>query len=109
MLEVIITQLFFYYDRILYLVILIRVFRFFSPVVSRPPSPKSDTEYENQKIDTVTPTDSSAPSWGWGQLPNVPRKISEAQAPSGISADAKNESEQNKDDDSAVGEQLFSG
>ena len=79
------------------------MFSFFSPVASRPPSPKSDTEYENQKIDTVTPTDSPTPSWGWGQLPNVPRKISESQPPNLSSADAKNGADQNKDEDSVVG------
>lgn len=51
----------------------------YSPIASRPPSPKSDTEYENQKIETVTPTDSTGPSWGWGQLPNVPKSDTQTQ------------------------------
>ncbi|XP_042908467.1 phosphatidate phosphatase LPIN1 isoform X1 [Parasteatoda tepidariorum] len=53
-----------------------------SPLCSRPPSPKSDTEYENQKLESETPID--APSWGWGQLPNVPRRLSDPSIQSNV-------------------------
>lgn len=74
-----------------------------SPVASRPPSPKSDTEYENQKIDTVTPTDSNAPSWGWGELPNVPRRLSTTQIQNQAASDAQNNTEDGKTDENSAG------
>lgn len=50
--------------------------RLFSPIGSRPPSPKSDTEYETQKYDVmsqtlVTSDDFSKDDvkWRWGELP----------------------------------------
>lgn len=74
-----------------------------SPIASRPPSPKSDTEYENQKIDTVTPTDSVEPSWGWGQLPNVP-KIMDTQMQMGKSSECSNAAEENKEENAVEAE-----
>lgn len=42
---------------------------------SRPPSPKSDTEYEReiiQKSDAISQTEGSEVQWLWGELPNLP-------------------------------------
>lgn len=72
-----------------------------SPIASRPPSPKSDTEYENQKMDTVTPTENTGPSWGWGQLPNVPRKLSDPQIQNNTTSVSPSISEENKDEENA--------
>ncbi|GIY02640.1 phosphatidate phosphatase LPIN1 [Caerostris extrusa] len=67
-----------------------------SPIGSRPPSPKSDTEYENLKIETGSP-DLSEPSWGWGQLPNVPRNLSDSNLQS--QGGSSNLNDANKDED----------
>ncbi|KAF8763629.1 Phosphatidate phosphatase LPIN3 like protein [Argiope bruennichi] len=70
-----------------------------SPIGSRPPSPKSDTEYENQKIETGSP-DLNAPSWSWGQLPNVPRNLSDPHLQGQDQSSHLNE--ENKDDDAST-------
>ncbi|CAL1262609.1 unnamed protein product [Larinioides sclopetarius] len=72
-----------------------------SPIGSRPPSPKSDTEYENQKIETGSP-DLTAPSWSWGQLPNVPRNLSDPHLQG--QGQSSNLNEDNKDDASTDAE-----
>ena len=48
----------------------------FSPVGSRPPSPKSDTEFETQKYDVMSQTlmtgddfNEDDVKWRWGELP----------------------------------------
>ncbi|KAG1682683.1 Phosphatidate phosphatase LPIN2 [Nymphon striatum] len=48
-----------------------------SPMSSRPPSPKSDTEYERaiikkSKTDAISQTEESEVQWLWGELPHVP-------------------------------------
>ncbi|GFQ68817.1 phosphatidate phosphatase LPIN1 [Trichonephila clavata] len=70
-----------------------------SPITSRPPSPKSDTEYENQKIESGNP-DLDGPSWGWGQLPNVPRNLSDPHLQN--QAESSNLNEDNKDEDNST-------
>lgn len=45
-----------------------------SPPESRPPSPKSDTEFEIQKSDAVCQTECEEVSWDWGELPSISRK-----------------------------------
>ncbi|XP_035206309.1 phosphatidate phosphatase LPIN3-like isoform X2 [Stegodyphus dumicola] len=75
-----------------------------SPIASRPPSPKSDTEYENQKIDTSSPSDVSAPSWGWGQLPNVPRRLSDAHMQNGSAIDSAVSAEESKGENAVEAE-----
>ena len=53
------------------------VFNLSSPVGSRPPSPKSDTEYETRKYDAVSQTQLTGDDlrqsdnyrWEWGELP----------------------------------------
>ncbi len=50
---------------------------YFSPVGSRPPSPKSDTEFENRKYDATSQTMLTGDNlqtmdnvqWRWGELP----------------------------------------
>uniref|UniRef100_T1JA68 phosphatidate phosphatase n=1 Tax=Strigamia maritima TaxID=126957 RepID=T1JA68_STRMM len=46
-----------------------------SPVTSRPPTPKSDTEYEISKQETASQTDcgDNPWSWKWGELPVPPK------------------------------------
>lgn len=58
---------------------------------SRPPSPKSDTEYERKKIDAVIQTDDSEVQWVWGQLPNVPSAMSSPDKP--VSDETKNQND----------------
>lgn len=43
-----------------------------SPPMSRPGSPKSDTEYENRMMDANSQTDDNTISWTWGELPHIP-------------------------------------
>lgn len=43
-----------------------------SPHTSRPSSPKSDTEYENQMMDANSQTEENTISWTWGELPHIP-------------------------------------
>lgn len=43
-----------------------------SPQVTRPSSPKSDTEYENQMMDANSQTEENTISWTWGELPHIP-------------------------------------
>ncbi|KAL1471189.1 hypothetical protein MTO96_040048 [Rhipicephalus appendiculatus] len=43
-----------------------------SPHNSRPSSPKSDTEYENQMMDANSQTEENTISWTWGELPHIP-------------------------------------
>ncbi|CAN7947290.1 unnamed protein product, partial [Ixodes pacificus] len=43
-----------------------------SPHTSRPSSPKSDTEYENQMMDANSQTEDNTISWTWGELPHIP-------------------------------------
>ncbi|XP_077522017.1 phosphatidate phosphatase LPIN isoform X1 [Amblyomma americanum] len=43
-----------------------------SPHHSRPSSPKSDTEYENQMMDANSQTEENTISWTWGELPHIP-------------------------------------
>lgn len=43
---------------------------------SRPPTPKSDTEYEISRNDATSQTESEEVSWEWGELPHVQKKIS---------------------------------
>ncbi|XP_067142408.1 phosphatidate phosphatase LPIN1 [Centruroides vittatus] len=45
-----------------------------SPPESRPPSPKSDTEFEIQKNDAICQTECDEVSWDWGELPSIPKK-----------------------------------
>ncbi|XP_064484898.1 phosphatidate phosphatase LPIN3-like isoform X3 [Ornithodoros turicata] len=45
-----------------------------SPQVSRPASPKSDTEYENRMMDANSQTEDNTISWTWGELPHIPQK-----------------------------------
>ncbi|CAH1773471.1 unnamed protein product [Owenia fusiformis] len=41
-----------------------------SPIASRPPSPKSDTEYEKQMLDSMSQTEvEDGVTWNWGELP----------------------------------------
>ncbi|KAH6926334.1 hypothetical protein HPB50_017289 [Hyalomma asiaticum] len=42
------------------------------PHNSRPSSPKSDTEYENQMMDANSQTEENTISWTWGELPRIP-------------------------------------
>ena len=53
-----------------------RITLFFSPIGSRPPSPKSDTEFEIQKYDVMSQTlmtgddfNEDDVKWRWGELP----------------------------------------
>ncbi|KAH9375688.1 hypothetical protein HPB48_017746 [Haemaphysalis longicornis] len=39
---------------------------------TRPSSPKSDTEYENQMMDANSQTVENTISWTWGELPHIP-------------------------------------
>ncbi|CAN7999780.1 unnamed protein product [Ixodes hexagonus] len=43
-----------------------------SPHTTRPSSPKSDTEYENQMMDANSQTEDNTISWTWGELPHIP-------------------------------------
>jgi phosphatidate phosphatase LPIN len=53
-----------------------------SPVGSRPPTPKSDTEFENQKFDAQAQTlltgdameEVDDMKWAWGELPTSAKK-----------------------------------
>lgn len=83
-----------------------------SPTGSRPPSPKSDTEYEIQKHDAVSQTDTGEPIWGWGELPNVPRRQSDIQLPTGVKTDSSSKAvEERKVEDTSEAEKrtVFSG
>lgn len=52
-------------------------------------------------MDTVTPTENTGPSWGWGQLPNVPRKLSDPQIQNNTTSVSPSISEENKDEENA--------
>ena len=53
-------------------------------MTSRPESPKSDTEYENSRIDDHVPVTDDL-HWQWGELPERKRSVSSANI-SGIEA-----------------------
>ncbi|XP_066282646.1 phosphatidate phosphatase LPIN2-like isoform X1 [Branchiostoma lanceolatum] len=46
-----------------------------SPVGSRPPTPKSDTEVELQRRGSITQTQGEMLTWNWGELPQGPHAV----------------------------------
>ncbi|XP_013782868.1 phosphatidate phosphatase LPIN2-like [Limulus polyphemus] len=62
-----------------------------SPTKPRPPSPKSDSEFEIQKYDAVSQTESDTVSWKWGEFPKVPQRNPEEKVRVLSSLDLKSE------------------
>ncbi|XP_076306725.1 phosphatidate phosphatase LPIN [Tachypleus tridentatus] len=62
-----------------------------SPTKPRPPSPKSDSEFEIQKYDAVIQTESDTVSWKWGEFPKVPQRNPEEKVRVLSSLDLKSE------------------